>query len=962
LSVNATTGVISGTPSAAGSTTVTLTATNAGGSDTKTLTITIASAVQAPVINSPTTASGTVGTAFSYTIAGTNTPTSFSATPLPPGLSVNATTGVISGTPSAAGNFTTTLNATNSGGTGNATLTISIASAPVAPSITSNGTVNGTRGISFQYQITANQSVSNYSLTGNLIAGLSLNSTSGLISGTPTGFGNTTVTLRASNSAGNGTKVLTISIANVVPAINITGNYSRTQGLPSAPYQITATNTPTRYSYVGTLPAGLAFNSINGTISGTPTVSGNFTIGLVARNSAGNSTQQSLEIQIAPAPTPVIESFGASGNQTFESYNTLTMPQLQVNANNPGGNPIRYQWRFNGTAIPGATNATYSPGVASAARVGNYSVVLTNAGNQSVISPNIPFVLKAAAVVAVRNGNQTIAQGDNLVFPNNTSVTFSANVTDTPPGSNLVYRWLRNGTAFPNATSTNNTSVTFSANATTAGSYRLEVTSRIGTTTIGAVLSPEWTVSLSETPGITESGNLTATVGTPFNFLPTTGNIPATSFTVNGTLPRGLTWNATTGRISGTPGVAGTFPIRLTPRNNIGSGAPTLFNLVVANPPVPVIQALTVNSNATATTAGAYNTLAGPDFAVQANNPGSNHPYQGAHPLRYQWRLNGVAIAGATNATYSVGTSAAAKTGIYDVLVTNAVGNSTASRQVAFSLLPAASFTIGGPINQPLAAGANATFSVGDLSLPPGNPTASYQWFRNGVAIGNATAASYTANSPGSYSVQVTTKIGATEIGKAMSATWSVAPLDNQAGILVYRLTGNATRTIGANETIGAITGYVVVDRINNNAAIIQTYGTGFARRNSLETRDDIAVASTGPVNGSRTVLAGSLNSGNDPVDHDLVWLTGRDVENTVAAATTAPAVQPAIKIFAPASLSGILGVLVRDVSSVEIDSFTVTLTLDNALTANAYRYTQNLQQAIDSTRAAAAAAGFINE
>jgi hypothetical protein len=46
----------------------------------------------------------------------------------------------------------------------------------------------------------------------------------------------------------------------------------------------------------------------------------------------------------------------------------------------------------------------------------------------------------------------------------------------------------------------------------------------------------------------------------------------------------------------------------------------------------------------------------------------------------------------------------------------------------------------------------------------------------------------------------------------------------------------------------------------------------------------------------------------------------------------------------------------------VEIDSFNVTLTLNNTLTANAYRNNQNLAAAIESTRAAANAAGFINE
>jgi hypothetical protein len=84
--------------------------------------------VIAPIITSPTSASGTVGASFSYQIAASNSPTSFGATGLPAGLTLNTSTGLISGTPSAAGTSTVSISATNSAGTGPATLTITISS------------------------------------------------------------------------------------------------------------------------------------------------------------------------------------------------------------------------------------------------------------------------------------------------------------------------------------------------------------------------------------------------------------------------------------------------------------------------------------------------------------------------------------------------------------------------------------------------------------------------------------------------------------------------------------------------------------------------------------------------------------------------------------------------------------------------------------------------------------------
>jgi formylglycine-generating enzyme required for sulfatase activity len=73
--------------------------------------------VIAPAISHPGRTDGQVGSPYSYQIQSKNKPTSFGATPLPAGLSINSTTGRISGTPTAAGLFTANLTASNAGGT-----------------------------------------------------------------------------------------------------------------------------------------------------------------------------------------------------------------------------------------------------------------------------------------------------------------------------------------------------------------------------------------------------------------------------------------------------------------------------------------------------------------------------------------------------------------------------------------------------------------------------------------------------------------------------------------------------------------------------------------------------------------------------------------------------------------------------------------------------------------------------
>jgi hypothetical protein len=126
LGINTSTGAITGTPTSAGTSNVTISATNVTGTGSATLVITVNSSASAPVIGSSLAQSATVGVAFNYQITASSSPTSFGATGLPTGLSVNTTTGAITGAPTAAGTSNVSISATNGSGTGTATLVITV--------------------------------------------------------------------------------------------------------------------------------------------------------------------------------------------------------------------------------------------------------------------------------------------------------------------------------------------------------------------------------------------------------------------------------------------------------------------------------------------------------------------------------------------------------------------------------------------------------------------------------------------------------------------------------------------------------------------------------------------------------------------------------------------------------------------------------------------------------------------
>lgn len=577
---------------------------------------TLSAATANHAYNQTFTASGGSDSTYTYTV---------SAGALPTGLSLSSG-GTLSGAPSATGSFNFTVKATdgnNFSGTQSYSLTVNAALAASQDVASTVLTQNHAASSFTPVTATGGTTPLSYSVSPTLPSGLSLNTSTGAITGTPTATSvatSYTITVTDNNSA-TATANFSLTVNSAVTATQavasavLTQNHTITAFTPVTGGGGTGTLT---YSVSPTLPAGVAFSSSTGAITGTPTASSantTYTVTVTDSNNATASNTFTLQVYAAPSATTAIASASLTAGQSASAFMPVT--------GSGGAAPLTYSIA---PSLPNALTLNTSTGAISGTPstptvATTYTVTVTDKNGATA---NASFILTVNAAVsattAVPATTLTAQQAASAFTP----VTATGG---TAPLSYSVSPALPNGLSL--SASTGAISGTPSA-ASAASTYAITVTDKNGATASA-------NFSLTVNSAISATGTAeTLTVNQSANFTPVavTGGTAPLTYSISPSLPSGLTLNTSTGAITGTQlatSTATSYTITITDTNNAKTTASF---------------ALTVNqaiSSVAVTSSSAGNTS-------NVNDPvtftASVTPYSGTSPLSPPFPGSAAALSG----------------------------------------------------------------------------------------------------------------------------------------------------------------------------------------------------------------------------------------------------------------------------------------------------------------------------
>jgi len=690
LTLNPATGVISGTPTGSGAATFTVQLVDGGVPAQSTTQIFTLTVVVAPVVATSTLPDATTGADYSQTLAAANgtAPFAWSLVPgqgvLPAGLLLDPATGIISGKATTTGTFAFTVEATDSTTPKqSATQHLRIAVAdPLTITTPAALPLEGVKNAPYSQVLGATGGTAPFTwsiTTGSLPPGLTLNSASGLISGTPSAAGTATFAARlvdAGVPAQSTTQIFTLTVV-VAPAVATSTLPDATTGAAYSQTLAAANGTaPFAWSLVpgqGVLPDGLTLNPATGVISGSPTAAGTsaFTVEAMDSTTPKQSATQHLTIAVAnPLSISTLELPGG----------VVNAPYLRTLSGSGGATP--YAWSVTTGTLPAGLALDRATGVISGTptKAGNssFSVTATDSGNPHRTSAAQPLTLD---VVAGLFGTTTsLPQAAVGQTP-----AYTAQLTAI--GGTAPYVWTLTGTLPPGLGLAPNGQITGPPTQTGVFPFTVQVTD---------MSSPPLTTTVSLS--ITVAGSLQITTqslpdvltGQPYSLALTAagGTAPYTWSISSGTLPTGLNLDPNTGIVSGTTTTVAT-----------SSSTPLTFTVTDKGPPAQrATQSLTLKISSPLA-------FSEPQIPVAvAGQPYDVTPTASGGSGAYQWAETGPLPDGlhfdTTTGKITGPVAAAAIPGTYGFQITLSDTNVAVPSQTAhFTITVNAALNANGPFN-----------------------------------------------------------------------------------------------------------------------------------------------------------------------------------------------------------------------------------------------------------------------